>query len=335
MKFAIGLLVVLVVITGFAERAHSQANEICSEFGGSVWLDARVVYGVVTITGIDSTRKFPKVTVSLTNGGRSLASQTVDRSGKYCFRDVDGGGGTLIVEYEGIEAGRQILPQGTRELKQFQQDFAIDVSPAKTAKPGVVSAKQGYQRSEKNTAMFEEASTARKSGKLDKAVPLFKEIVKNDPGDYVSWGQLGAIYYEQDNFAEAETAYQKALAAKPELSAVMTNLGRIYYAQKKFEQAIEILEKATQTDPTSAKAFQLLGESYIYSRKGSLGVAALNEAIRLDPIGMAESHLLMARLYDAAGLKNLASKEFRMFLEKVPQHTDRKKLEQYIKENPE
>ena len=92
---------------------------------------------------------------------------------------------------------------------------------------------------------------------------------------------------------------------------------------------------ATAIDPSSARAFQLLGEAYLLARKGTLGVAALNEAVRLDPIGMAECHLLMARLYDLAGVKPLASREYRLFLEKVPQHPEKKKLEKYIKDNPE
>lgn len=46
------------------------------------------------------------------------------------------------------------------------------------------------------------------------------------------------------------------------------------------------------------------------------------------------SHLLIGRLYDAAGAKQLASREFRGFLRKVPDYADKAKLEKYIKENP-
>jgi hypothetical protein len=50
---------------------------------------------------------------------------------------------------------------------------------------------------------------------------------------------------------------------------------------------------------------------------------------------MAESHLLLAVLYDRAGAKDLASREYRLFLSKVRDHPDQKKFEKYIKDNPE
>ncbi|MBP6003166.1 MAG: hypothetical protein KA746_07010 [Pyrinomonadaceae bacterium] len=52
-------------------------------------------------------------------------------------------------------------------------------------------------------------------------------------------------------------------------------------------------------------------------------------------IGMAECHLLKARLYDLAGAKNLASHEYKTFLAKVTEHPEKKKFEKYIKDNPE
>ncbi|MGH9949476.1 MAG: hypothetical protein ACRD6X_20065, partial [Pyrinomonadaceae bacterium] len=82
-------------------------------------------------------------------------------------------------------------------------------------------------------------------------------------------------------------------------------------------------------------AFQILGRAYLLAKKGSLGVEALNKSIELDPLGMADSHLLMAVLYDRAGLKDLASHEYKLFLSKVSNHPDKAKFEKYIKENPE
>ena len=50
---------------------------------------------------------------------------------------------------------------------------------------------------------------------------------------------------------------------------------------------------------------------------------------------MAECHLLLGRLYDLAGARNLATREYKAFLAKVPEYSEKKKLEKYIKENPE
>jgi tetratricopeptide (TPR) repeat protein len=112
-------------------------------------------------------------------------------------------------------------------------------------------------------------------------------------------------------------------------------MGKIRVAQKGFEAAIEIYKHAITLEPNSPTAYRLLGEAYLQAKKGTLGVEALNEAIRLDPVGMAECHLLLAKLYELAGAKNLASREYKQFLAKVPDHPDKKKFEQFIKNNPE
>ena len=68
-------------------------------------------------------------------------------------------------------------------------------------------------------------------------------------------------------------------------------------------------------------------------KKGSLAVGYLNEALRLDPKGMADVHLRLARLYDAAGMKDKAAAEYEAYLKKRPDYKDRKKLEDYISAN--
>ena len=64
-----------------------------------------------------------------------------------------------------------------------------------------------------------------------------------------------------------------------------------------------------------------------------MAVGFLNEAIKLDPLGMADAHLRLATLYNAAGMKDKAAAEYEAFLKKRPDYPDRKKLEQYIAEN--
>jgi Tfp pilus assembly protein PilF len=79
----------------------------------------------------------------------------------------------------------------------------------------------------------------------------------------------------------------------------------------------------------------LLGEGYLQNKQGTLAVQALDEAIRLDPIGQAECHLLKGHLYELAGAKQLATKEYKVFLAKVPDHPDKNRLEKFIATNPE
>lgn len=322
---------VLFVLSG---HSFAQADEICGESAGSTWMTTPFVYGRVLLNGFEG-RKLPKVTVVLYDRSRSESRQTIDKSGYYCFRNTNGAGGFVAIEVEGLEVVRRSLPSGSGPA-QFREDFEINPThPEKTKPPSAISAKYAYPRNGKNAELFEKASAAEKEKQMGKAAQFLKEMVAADPADFVAWAKLGSAYYEQNQMSEAEAALKKAIEAKADYGPAHMNLGRVYMMQKNVDQAIEKFDMATAIDPSSARAFQLLGEAYLLARKGTLGVAALNEAIRLDPIGMAECHLLMARLYDLAGVKPLASREYRLFLEKVPQHADKKKFEKYIKDNPE
>jgi Tfp pilus assembly protein PilF len=333
-RVLIGLFAVLAA-TLLPVSASAQIDKICGETGGSVWLNSSAVFGKISLRDLDSGGKFPKVTVILTGRNGNTTSYTVDRSGNYCFPGADGSGATLSVEVEGREVVRQVLPSSTY-LKQYQQDFDV-LSGTSTPrnKPASVSVKFQYQRNEQNAKLFEEASNAAADNKPDKAAEILRKIVESDPADYMAWSQIGAIYYEKKQYANAEKAYTAALTAKPELAPAMMNLGRIHLVNGKIEPAIDMLKRSTEADPALARAFQLLGEAYLLARKGTLGVEALNEAIRLEPVGMAESHLLLATLYDRAGAKFMATREYKMFIEKIPDHKDAKKFKRYIDENPD
>ena len=318
-----------------AAPAQAQLDKICGETGGPVWLASNVVFGKITVNGLAEGARFPKITVVLNSRGRDTANFTIDRSGNYCFRGIDGSGAILTVEVEGREVARQILPTSTY-IKQFQQDFEVIAGNfAGAVKPGAVSVKFQYQRSEQNAKLFEQASAAATDGKTDRALQLLQEIVASDAADYIAWSQIGAIHFEKKSYSAAEKAYNSALAAKPDLAPAMMNLGRIHLVDGKMDQGIELLKRATVADPSLARAFQLLGEAYLLSRKGTLGVEALNEAIRLEPVAMAESHLLLATLYDRAGAKFMATREYKLFLEKLPEHKDAKKFKRYIEDNPD
>ena len=333
-------LVRVFLLLGFLSLVHgsalSQTDDACGDRGGSIWLSSKVVYGHVSLIGGENTRRPPKVTVTLMNASRMTASTTLDKTGNYCFQDVDGSGGTLVVEVEGQEVGREVLPSGSSiSPKQFRQDFEVQLNRSAATKPGVLSAKYKYSRIPENEELFEEADTALNQNDNKKAEDLFKKIVARDPADYIVWTKLGGIYFEKGEWSGADKAFVKALELRPDLGPAMINLGRVYLMQQRFESAIAILRKSTEADPNSARSYQLLGESYLLAKQGTLAVEALNEAIRLEPIGMAECHLLMATLYDRAGAKNFASREYKTFLEKVPNHPDAKKFARYIKDHPD
>jgi len=328
-------LLLLIPASGFG-----QVDDICRESGvplpslNSPFANIPYVFGRVVLKGLDSNAKFPKITVTLLDPSQAVRRLTIERSGNYCFKRSTASGGSLVVEVDGVEAARRSLP-GFGPTQQ-QEDFEIDASSSQSrTPPGVISAKFSHPKNERTVEFYKKAADAEKDKDRKALIDALKKIVETDPEDFIAWAKLGVVYLEADSFAEADTAFRKSIEAKLEYTPAWINVGKLRMAQKQFEAAIEIFKYAATLDPTAARTYQLLGEAYLQAKKGELGAQALYKAIELDPVGMAECHLLLGKLYDLAGAKAQASREYRLYLTKVPDDPKKKMLEKYIAENPD
>jgi tetratricopeptide (TPR) repeat protein len=141
---------------------------------------------------------------------------------------------------------------------------------------------------------------------------------------------LGTAYLLEDNAAEAEKSYRRAIEVKPAFALAYLDLARLRMSRKDYDGAIEILTRAVALQPPSADANLLLGECYLQIKKGSKAVPHLEEAARL---GRPEALLRLALLYDRAGMKDRAANVYEQFLAARPDYSDRRTLEQYIRDN--
>ena len=323
----------------FVCQINAQANDFCGEEGLNPVINSPAdrlpyIYGQIRLKGFPADKKLPKITVLLMDTQNSPSRSFVDKSGKYCLRLRTKSGGTLIVEVDGVEVERRNV--SAFGPTQQREDFEIiHAQKDETPKPGVVSAKFYYPPNPKTAELYRKTAEAESNKKTDKAIEFLKQIVEIDPLDFTGFAKLGVLYLEKNMLADAEAAFKKSLELKPEYTPALIQIGLIRIYQKQFEAASEIFKQVTILEPNSPIAFRLLGEAYLQARKGNLAVESLNKAIQLDPVGMAECHLLLARLYDLAGAKPLATREYKLFLSKIPDHPDKKKFEKFIKDNPE
>jgi tetratricopeptide (TPR) repeat protein len=337
MNVAVRFLLILVASFALAHSARAQDEQICSELGIIVEMDAPrrrtfVVFGRVNVKRAAGEKKLPTVVVWLREGGRSTQRMSLEGSGNYCFRRSSTGG-EITVEVDGQEAGRRTL---LSNIPQQREDFDVRLA-ASTIElpPGVVSVKFNYPRNEKNSKLYGKAVKADTDGKPDKAIEFLTQIVSADPADYIAWGKIGSVYFQQKKFPEAGAAFKRSVEINAEFTPAWINLAQAQFLQKQFESAIESCKRAATLDPKAAMSFYILGHAYLQTRQGKPAIDALNEAIRLDPSGMTECHLILAHLYDINGAKRMASREYRIFLSKVPDHPDKARFEKYIKDNPE
>ncbi len=318
----------------FSARSFAQISDVSAETGLPLPIGAPVIYGRVAINGIPKEAPRPMIFVSLLVGGAQVDRMQTDSRGYYFFLQRPSPGQVLKFEVDDMEVGRAYLNVGTST--RIRQDIALDWTRLKgtpVKKSGVISAKDHYDRSEEAEKMFDAALKAIREDKPQNAVRLFSEIVAKDANDFLAWTMLGSIYSSERQFEDARSALEKALKLKPDFLLAMISLGQLELGQKNYARSIEILAPAVQANPDSADANHALGEAYLQARKGSLAVGFLNRAIELAPIEKAAIHLRLAALYDGAGLKDRAAAEYKLFLEKVKDHPDKKKFEAYIQKN--
>lgn len=266
--------------------------------------------------------------------GQVIGRQPIVNNGRYRFNNVRNGEYYLVVEVEGQEVARMPLMLAQIAKTDIRKDIALEWrEPAVSkASPGAVAA-DAYKRDKANQPRLEKGQEAISKKDYEKAVTLLREVVDADPKDFEAWTELGTAYFAKGDDASAEAAYLHALEEKPAFVVAMLNLGRLRLRKKNLEGAIEVLQKTVEAHPQSAAANYFLGEAYLQVKKGSKGVVYLNEALRLDPNGMADAHLRLAALYNAAGLKDRAAAEYEQFLQKRPDHPEKEKLRRYISEH--
>jgi len=296
------------------------------------------LFGDVEISGADRKDAKP-VTFDLllyTRSGALLDRQRVGSKGRYRFLNVPAGDYELVFELENSEVARmQIRLVGIPT--DYRQDVAFEWRPGaannKPAKSTVISAEEIYQRKPANQARFEKAEAAIDGKDHERALALLQELVADDPLDFQAWAELGTVYVLKKNLAVAEKSYLHSAEVRPTFFLALLNLGRVRLMQTNYPNAITALEQALAVRPKSPEVNYYLGEAYLQIKKGSVAVGYLNEAINLDPIGMADAHLRLATLYNAAGLKDRAALEYEQFLKKVPNYKDKEKLQAYISTN--
>jgi tetratricopeptide (TPR) repeat protein len=323
----------LVIVSLFSTKAYSQLDELREVTGLPFSNDQPIIYGRVTLRGLSSSEKRPNVNVALLIGGTQVDRMKADDKGYFYFLRAPRNGSVLVFELNDLEVGRQVLMvSGIR----IRHDLEINWSAYQNRQqqgPGTVSGKPLYDRSAENEKLLTKGNSALAAKKYSEAIKALNQILESDPADFVAWAELGTAYFNDGKLDESDNAYTKSLQLRPGYLLALINRGKLQLARNQNENAVATFSDAVKSEPNSADAHHYLGEAYLRLKQGSKAVGPLNEAIRLAPIEMAEVHLRLAALYNAAGAKNLAANEYKLFLGKVPNHPDKDKLNKYIAEN--
>jgi tetratricopeptide (TPR) repeat protein len=101
------------------------------------------------------------------------------------------------------------------------------------------------------------------------AIPLFEQVLKLNPKDFMALFNLGFAFLRRNNLANSLNYFEKALAVDNTYFDLLLQLGQIYCAVGKYKKAVEILSKAEKTAPVSPSAVE--GKSWQAKGEGEAG----------------------------------------------------------------
>ncbi len=84
-------------------------------------------------------------------------------------------------------------------------------------------------------------------------VQKLQDRIKANPQDFEAFVELGNIDFDQKNYSEAVTYYQKALSIK-DAPDVRTDLGTMLFYSNRYDEAMKELDTVLAKNPTHAQA---------------------------------------------------------------------------------
>ena len=145
-------------------------------------------------------------------------------------------------------------------------------------------------------------------GKDDEAAQWARNALKVNPANYRAWYQLGLIQSKTDKNA-AIADYQKAVSIQGSFAPLRRDLGLLYFQQGNYAEAADQLAKAAELGVNDAPLYNFLGISYGHTNRLPKAVETFKKAIKLDP-KLAEAHLNLGYAYQRLNQIRAAEEEY-------------------------
>jgi Flp pilus assembly protein TadD/Fe-S cluster assembly iron-binding protein IscA len=177
---------------------------------------------------------------------------------------------------------------------------------------------------------FHQAVQNERNGDMKAAISEYKDAIKQYPDYSAAHYNLGRVYLERQEYADAIAEFKVALQLKPtnadahnnlglalkhngdlngalaeykeavrlnpKMASAQNNLANVLYAKHDFKGAIEHYRAALELNPNSAQTHMNLGSALDDAGKHNDAIAEYNEALKLDP-GNANIHQNLAIVY--------------------------------------
>jgi Tfp pilus assembly protein PilF len=128
---------------------------------------------------------------------------------------------------------------------------------------------------------------------------------------------LGAVYWNRMQPADAEREWKLALADSPHSALLLNNLGLVSLGKKQYDEAIAYFQRSIRLRPNYTDAHLNLGRAYIATRKTAEAELQLQAAVALSPLSV-QTRNELGSFYLTAGRLREAEAQFQASAASIP-----------------
>jgi len=134
--------------------------------------------------------------------------------------------------------------------------------------------------------LFGKANAYDRANFLQKAVKVYKKILRRKVYSIPVFLSLGGIYYRRGMFETAIPYYEKVIRVNPKHYQGHYWLAMCFWRMQRYHAAINTLEEVIQFLPTFKDALNLMGECYEQIGEAAKAEHCYLKAISVDPNGI-------------------------------------------------
>lgn len=184
----------------------------------------------------------------------------------------------------------EVTPAGEQKLassEELTQDYPAPDAPADGA--AAQAAMSGAFISNLNAAL-----EAAQRGERDRAVDQLQTLVSDPGGGFLAAYNLGALYENEGDYAQAAQRYSQSLSKNPDFSTALQNLVRLYLRLGQPADARKIADKYADSRPDNMTHRAVALEVDIHAGKYEEVIHKAKQILRRDETNV-EAMLVMAQ----------------------------------------
>ncbi|MCA9400210.1 MAG: tetratricopeptide repeat protein [Candidatus Omnitrophica bacterium] len=135
-------------------------------------------------------------------------------------------------------------------------------------------------------ALLLAAVTWRYSGSYKDRYTFWRLAVEQSPNHPLAYRNLGAMYYLDGHYGQAEKYFQKTLEINPLEPMVHNNLGLIYKNRKQYASAEKEFKIEINLNPDYDTVYYNLGVMYLEQERFTEAIQAWNKTLELNPMNL-------------------------------------------------